>query len=371
MAKGKESSAISGAVSGATTGATIGGPWGAAIGGVLGGAAGFFGGQDDESDKYQKEMMARINAIQVPGMEQLTFTPEELQYIGDFTPEQLQNYVLEKSAMESVAVDPRLKTEQMKALDRVSQLADRGFSDEDMMAFNIARQQAAGEAEAKQQQILQNMQARGQGGSGNELISRLTSAQNSANQLSLEQQKQAMAQAEARKAALSMLANQSSTMRNQDFGEQSAIAQAKDVVNQINTRNAQDTARYNVGQTNQAGLRNLESKQGLSSSNVALRNKAKEMKTDAAKERFNMEMAKATGQNFISQQQAKSSQQGAADSAAGIGQIGQGAIQLAGMYKKPQTTPIVSTQKMPVGLNDPSSWKEDEDTTNLVSMLNK
>jgi hypothetical protein len=371
MANGKNASALSGAVSGATTGATIGGPWGAAIGGGLGLAAGYFGGQDDESGKYQKEMMDRINAIQVPGMEQLTFTPEELQYLGDFSPEQLQTYMLEKSAMENVAVDPRLKTEQMKALDKVSQLADQGFSDEDMMAFNIARQQAAGEAEAKQGQILQNMQARGQGGSGNELISRLTSAQNSANQLSLEQQKQAMAQAEARKQALTMLANQSGSMRNQDFGEQSAIAQAKDVVNQINTRNQQDVARYNVGSSNQAGQRNLETKQGLSSSNVALRNKAKEMKADAAKERFNMEMAKATGQNYISQQQAKSSQQGAADSAAGIGQIGQGAIQLAGMYKKPQTAPMVSNQKITPVLSNPSSWQEDEDTTNLVSMLNK
>lgn len=341
MAAGKNSAAISGALSGATTGATLGGPWGAVAGGVLGGAAGLFGGQDDDSGKYYDEMMARVNAIQVPGIDQMQFTPEELQYMGDFSPEELQNYVLQKSEMENINRDPRLRQEQMKALDQVSQLADKGFSDEDMMAFNVARQQAAGEAEAKQQQILQNMQARGQGGSGNELISRLTAAQNSANQLSLEQQKQAMAQAEARKQALTMLANQSGSLRSQDFGEESSIANAKDMVNRINQQNQQETARYNTGAKNTAGLRNLETKQTQANSNVNIRNTGKQNNIAALKDKFNMDVAKATGQNAVSSSMANRAANSAASNAAGIGQIGQGAIQLAGAYNK---SPQVKTQ---------------------------
>ena len=212
--------------------------------------------------------MERLNAIQVPGIEDLTFTPEEMQYLGNLTPEQQQQFVLEKSNMENVSVDPRLRQEQMKALDRVSQLADKGFSDEDMMAFNIARQNAAGEAEAKQNQILQNMQQRGQGGSGAELIARLQSAQNSANQLSLEQQKQAIEQAKARKDALAMLSNQSGSLRSQDFGEQSKIAEAKDLVNRINMQNAQNVEGSNVAARNNAAQRNLETQQQLSNQNV-------------------------------------------------------------------------------------------------------
>jgi hypothetical protein len=81
MANGKNTSLLSGALSGATTGASVGGPYGAAIGGLLGGAAGYFGGQDDNSNDYYNQMMDRLNAINVPGIEQLTFTPEELSYL--------------------------------------------------------------------------------------------------------------------------------------------------------------------------------------------------------------------------------------------------------------------------------------------------
>lgn len=364
MGKGKDAAALSGAASGAQVGTMIGGPGiGTLIGAGVGGLAGSLLGQDDESDKYQREMMERINAIQVPGIDQLTFTPEELQYLGDFTPEQLQEYALQKSEMENVNVDPRLRQEQMKALDRVSQLADRGFSDEDMMGLNIARQQAAGEAEAKQNQILQNMQARGQGGSGAELIARLQSNQNSSNQLSLEQQKQALAQAEARKNALNMLANQSGSLRSQDFGEQSKIAEAKDLVNRINQENQQNIARYNVGNKNQAGQSNLATKQRISDSGVNVRNQAKSEKSRAYKDIFGMEMDKATGQNSISGQQASRSAKNSADAAAGVGQIGQGAIQMAGSYKPTTSVPI------PKGLDNPSNWEED-DTTNLVNSFN-
>lgn len=330
MASGKTTSGISGALSGAMLGTQIAPGYGTAIGAAIGGLGGFMGGQDDESSKYYDEMMARVSQIQVPGMDQLTFTPEELQYMGDFTPDQLQNYVLEKSKMEGVAVDPRLKQEQMKALDKISQLADQGFSDEDMMGFNIARQQAAGEAEAKQNQILQNMQQRGQGGSGAELAARLMSNQASSNQLSLEQQKQAIAQAEARKAALAQLASQSGQMRSQDFGEQSAVAQAQDAVNRINQANQQDVARYNVGTGNQAGLTNLQTKQNISNQNVGIRNQGKQQQTQAAKDIFNMEMGKATGQNAISAGQASNSARQSANTNAGIGQIGQGLVQIGG-----------------------------------------
>lgn len=361
---GKNASAISGAMSGAATGATVGGPWGAAIGGVLGGAAGFMGGQDDKSNDYYNQMIARLDGIKVPGIENLTFTPEELQYVGDFTPEELQQYVLQKSEMENVAVDPRLKQEQMKALDRVSQLADRGFSDEDMMAFNIARQQAAGEAEAKQGQILQNMQARGQGGSGAELIARLQSSQDSSNQLSLEQQKQAIAQADARKQALNMLANQSGSMRNQDFGEQSEIAKAKDLVNRINVQNAQDVSRTNVGNRNASAQAALSNKQAISNSNVGLRNAAQADRSQALKDIFNMEATKATGQNMIGAQQASNSSRQAANANAGVGQIGQGLVQAApaikNMFSSNQTDdPTVNALKNP--------WDDNSNTSNQVT----
>lgn len=370
MANGKNTSLLSGALSGATTGASVGGPYGAAIGGLLGGAAGYFGGQDDNSNDYYNQMMDRLNAINVPGIEQLTFTPEELSYLGDLTPEMQQQFVLEKSAMENVSVDPRLRQEQMKALDKVSQLADKGFSDEDMMAFNIARQQAAGEAEAKQQQVLQNMQQRGQSGSGAELIARLTSAQNSANQLSLEQQKQALAQAEARKNALAMLANQSGTLRTQDFGEQSQVAQAKDAVARWNAQNAQNVEGSNVAARNMAAQRNLETQQKIADQNVATRNQAKQNQVNAQKDIFDMNYRKATGQNYVSGQQAGNATRQASNANAGIGQIGQGLVQMAGSGNFKNLFGNKTAQPIPKGLDAPETWKEDENTSNLVTAFN-
>jgi len=367
MANGKNTSLLSGALSGATTGASVGGPYGAAIGGLLGGAAGYFGGQDDNSNDYYNQMMDRLNAINVPGIEQLTFTPEELSYLGNLTPEQQQQFVLEKSAMENVSVDPRLRQEQMKALDKVSQLADKGFSDEDMMAFNIARQQAAGEAEAKQQQILQNMQQRGQGGSGAELIARLTSAQNSANQLSLEQQKQALAQAEARKNALTMLANQSGSLRNQDFGEQSQVAQAKDAVARWNAQNAQNVEGSNVAARNNAALRNLETQQNLANQNVGVRNQAKQNQVNAQKDLFNMNYMKATGQNAISGQQAGNAARQAANTNAGIGQIGQGLVQMASSGNFKNLFGNSNNAPVPKNLNNPDQWEQNDVTTQIVN----
>lgn len=364
MASGKNASAISGGLSGATTGATIGGPWGAAIGGGLGLAAGYLGGQDDNSDKYYEEMLARLSGINVPTADQLQFTPEELQYLGNLSPDQLTALNLDPSALENIQVDSRLKQEQMKALDKVSQLADQGFSDEDMMAFNIARQQAAGEAEAKQGQILQNMQQRGQGGSGAELITRLQSAQDSANQLSLEQQKQAIAQAEARKQALTMLANQSGSMRNQDFGEQSEIAKAKDTVKQINFQNQQRVQDSNVNNSNVAKARNLDTQQNISNQNVGIRNTGQQNNAQALKDIFGMQVAKATGQNQVSGQQAANSSRQAGNTNAGIGQIGQGLIQAAPGIKnmfnsnKPDD-PTVNALKDP--------WNEDDTMTNVVN----
>lgn len=339
----KTTNILSGALSGAGAGAQVGGPWGAAGGAVLGGLLGGQGGED-ESAKYQREMMARLQGINVPSLADLQFTPEELQYMGDLSPDQLQSFVLEKSSMENVAVDPRLKTEQMKALDKVSQLADRGFSDEDMMAFNVARQQAAGEAQAKQGQILQNMQQRGQGGSGAELIARLQQNDNSTNQLSLEQQKQAMAQAEARKSALTMLANQSGSMRNQDFAEQSDVARAKDVVNNINFRNQQQNSNANTDAANNAKLRNLNSRQQTSNQNVDIRNQGQQNNRNQLTNKFNMDIAKATGQNRVSSDMADNSIRQSGNNSSGIGQIGQGLIQIAPTLKNTFGTKSVAQQ---------------------------
>lgn len=367
MGSGKTASAISGGISGATTGATIGGPWGAAIGGGLGLAAGYLGGQDDESGKYYDEMMARLQGINVPTVDQLQFTPEEMQYMGNLTPDELQQFVLQKSEMENVAVDPRLKTEQMKALDKLSSLADQGFSDEDMMAFNVARNNAAGEEQAKQGQILQEMQQRGQGGSGAELIARLSSAQNSANQLSQEQQKQAMAQAEARKAALNMLATQSGNMRNQDFGEQSEMAKAKDMVNQINFQNQQRVADQNVANTNTSKQRNLETQQNISNQNTGIRNQGQADNRQALINNFNMNMSKATGQNQVGAQQASNSSRQAGNANAAVGQIGQGMVQMAGSYKQP----AAKMSPTPTNLNNPDAWEEDQQVTTLANNWNK
>ncbi len=267
--------------------------------------------ENRKSRQVLREQAAAIDAIQLPELQQLFL--DQLTSAGTLSPELEQALSLGPSAMEGVSTDPRLKSQQLKALEQLAGVAETGMTPADQAAFELARKKAASENQAMQGQILQQMQARGQGGSGAELIARLKGAQTSADMLQDAQLQQAQAQQAARLQAMNQVGALSGQVRQQDFGEASDIARAKDLVNQFNLQNQTAAQRANVQAKNQAQQANLQNQQNIMNQNVGLRNQ---------QQQYNKQLAQQQFQNQLTKQQAKSGVTGSiaksySDSAAG------------------------------------------------------
>jgi hypothetical protein len=284
--------------------------------------------RNSAADEARKQALAQFANIEVPDIEKQKLLLQEYQLTGQMTPELEALINMGPTAMENISVDPRLRAEQMSALEAMSGLAEGGISPADAAAFEMARRNSAAEAQAKEGQILQNMQQRGQGGSGAELMARLQANQSGADRLQQAQLEEAKAMQNARMAALTQQANMSGQLRSQDYGEQSNLAKAKDLINQFNTQNAQGVQQRNVGSRNSAQLTNLQNQQNTANMNTDLRNKQQIHNTGLQQQQFGnrMQLAGAKAEMYQGESQAQNKQ--AAQTAgmwAGVGQgIGTG-----------------------------------------------
>ena len=249
--------------------------------------------REAQANDLRQKAMDMIAGIRVPTVEEQKLMLEHPEVMGELQPMIEQHIAQDPSAMEAIQGDPRLKAAQMSALDEMSGLSKGGLNDSDKAALEQIRRGAAAQDQAKQGQILQEMQARGQGGSGAELIARLKSAQSgadSAQSAGLEQAK--MAQQRALQ-ALSMEGSMSSQMRGQDFSEQSDVARAKDLINQFNTQNKQQVQGRNVSSGNQAQAANLTNKQNIANVGVDINNTQQKYNKELIRQKYMDDMSKA------------------------------------------------------------------------------
>lgn len=277
----------------------------------------------DAANKAREQALAQFANIELPDIEKQKLLLEEYQLTGQMSPELEAMINLGPSAMEQVSIDPRLRSEQMKALESISGLAQGNITPADLAGFEMARRNSAAEAQAKEGQILQNMQQRGQGGSGAELMARLQANQSGADRLQQAQLEEAKAMQNARMAALSQQANMAGQLRSQDYGEQSNLAKARDLINQFNTQNAQNVQQRNVGSKNQAQLTNLQNQQNIANMNADLRNKQQISNKGLLQQNFGNQMQLAGAKAGLYGQNAQQQDQQAAQTAgmwAGIGQ---------------------------------------------------
>ncbi|PCI45892.1 MAG: hypothetical protein COB41_00445 [Proteobacteria bacterium] len=278
------------------------------VGNIVGGIASM-GGQmmagqqagqgETEAQNLRNLALQQLMQIEVPDIELMNRNYLVPEMVGEYNPEMEQALGLGASAMEDVAVDPRLASSQYSALEQLAGLADGGLSTADLGALEQIRRQSAAQDQAKQGQILQQMQQRGQGGSGAELIARLKSAQSSADRSS--QEGLTIAQ-QAQQRALQALMNQgnmATTMRSQDVGEQSDIARAKDVISKFNVANQQNVGQRNVSSQNQSQQQNLANRQAIENQRANIRNREQDVNKGLYQQRFQNEMtrqAPITGQ---------------------------------------------------------------------------
>lgn len=329
----KESKAMSGAASGAAAGTAIMPGWGTAIGGIVGGLGGLMGGDDSDPMADYKKYLA---SIPVPTEEELRINPETNEYLGDFTPEMLEALSLGPSSYENVSVDPRLKENQMGALDMLSQLAETGFGEEDLAAFELAQRKANSQAVSQRNATLQDRQQRGIAGGGDELAANLMGNEQAASRLSEANLQQSIAQAEARKQAINQLASQSTSVRAQDYDEQARLAEARDLVNQYNTKNQQNVKNANTSASNVAGQSNLSNRQAHADGVTGIRNQTAQYNAQIPMQIYNAKMGNASQMGQIAMQDSKNQRQDSANTGAALAQIGQG---VAGAVSASKSTP--------------------------------
>lgn len=293
---------------------------------ILGGLAGQEASRSQARDakKMMQRALAEYSGINLPDINQQKLLLEELKNAGQLTPELEQAILLGPSAMEQVSVDPRLKQQQMDALKMLAGVAESGMTPADQAAFELARKSAAAENQAMQGQILQQMQARGQGGSGAELIARLKGSQSAAEAMQDAQLKQAQAIQAARMQAMSQVGDLSSKVRQQEFGEQSDVARARDLANQFNVQNQTAAQRANVAARNLAQAQNLQNQQNIMNQNVDLRNKQQQFNKGLLQQQFQNQLSLAQGRAGALTGQSKFLQDQAANTAGMYAGIGQG-----------------------------------------------
>lgn len=307
--------------------AAIGAP---ILGGLIG--ANQAQGSVDSANNARNAALAQYAGLQLPSIEEQQLLMQQYVNAGLFNPQLESTINNGSSAFEGIALDPQLRQKQMEALNQMNQVALEGVTPADRAIQEMVRRNSASEAEAKNQQILQNMQARGMGGSGNELIARLQASQQGADRMAQQGLQEQANKQNARMQAMEQYGNMAGQVRTQDYGEQANLANARDAINKMNTANAQQVQQRNVGSQNQAQQYNLGNQQSISNNNVNLQNQQQQYNKGLIQQNYNNQLQKAQGMAGQYNNQASAYQNQAANTAGMWSGIGQGAGTLMGGF---------------------------------------
>lgn len=307
------------------------------VGGVVGNLMGQ-GDRDAARAAYQRAYAQYAN-INIPDEEKQRLALQSPEVQGILQPFMEQAQSMGPSAMEDVNTDPRLKQAQMQALETLSKMGAEGLTAEDKMQLNSARRQVANDERSRQEAILQNMAQRGVGGSGIELATRLSAAQDAADRSSQESDR-IMAMAQNRMLqAVSSAGGLGGQIRGQDFGEQTDVARAKDAIAQFNAQQSAGTQARNVATQNASAAQNLAEKQRVHEAGIGTENTEQQYNKQLAQQTFNNQMALASaranaaigqGNMYQSQAQQTANMWGGIGSGAGTGLMGAAMLQKPG-----------------------------------------
>ena len=256
---------------------------GESLGGIVGGVLGNNAAKMDR--RHQKEamksMVAEYDRLGYPPDYAKALVLQEFERAGIYTPELEQEVEVAQSEMGNLLVSPDSKIAQMKALGLLGSLGKVGMGAEDRAALNQVRQETQRDAEAKRQQIIQQLNAQGMGGSGASLLAQLGAGQQAA-ELASQQSDALMANASsARRNAIQQYGQMAGEMRNTDYNQSAEIARAKDERNKFLAQNSIERQRTNVGALNTAQQANLTTQQRINDANVAMANEEKRRQAEA------------------------------------------------------------------------------------------
>lgn len=247
-----------------------GGGIGASIGGIIGGYVGADAASGDKAKAqgYAEQAMNQLISLGMPPDLSKEIIYQKFQEAGILTPEMEQAIEIAHSKVAGMQEDPTGRNAQLEALGQLKDLSHAGLGAQDRADLSRVRNSVQRDLEAKRQQILQNQQARGMGGSGSELITQLQAAQGDANMAS-QQGMDIAGQAQQRALqALGQYGAMGSQVRGQDYTASMNKAQAEDELNRFNVQNQIARQQRNVANQNLASAQNLKNKQSLMNANV-------------------------------------------------------------------------------------------------------
>ncbi len=203
----------------------------------------------DDAKKAQaglEQQSTAYNGMQAPNLAQVSARGVPAQ--------QATTSLAGPSAMGGIQTDPSGRAAQQAQMAALSNLAKNGGRNAASDA-NLAQIQQAENANARGQRgaIMQNAQARGMGGSGNNLLAQLSASQNATNNQSAQDM---MVRGQDQNTALQAgmgAAQIGSNMEGQDFGEQAQKAAAADAIAKFNAGNQGQTSIFNAAQANSMG----------------------------------------------------------------------------------------------------------------------
>ena len=297
------------------------------IGGILGNNAASAGRAAQAA--AAQAALAQLNALGMPPDLSKELILQKFQEAGQLTPDLEQEINLQASQMAQVKEDPSLRAHQTDVLNTLAQQSRGGLQAGDRAAYNELRAKVQQDSEAKRQQLMQQMQAQGMGGSGASLLAQLQSSQGAADQASAGSDRLAAQASQNALAALRQRGQQAGQLRSQDFSNASALAQAQDQRNQFLFNNSAAMQQRNIAAQNAAQAANLGTKQQVMSANTQLANAEQARQTQAKQTYWNSQMGLAAAKaSALNNQGAMAQRAGEAQANmySGIGSaIGQGA----------------------------------------------
>lgn len=275
------------------------------------------------AEHARAQALGQFAGIEIPDIEDQELALLSPEYIGDYEPVLEEAVELGPSEMAGIEIDPRLQEAQMQALSQLSEIGEGGLTPGDVAAMRSMQRQVAGQEEARQNAILQEMARRGVGGSGLELAARMASSQGAADRASAQADELAqMAQARALQ-AITQAGSLGGQIRSQEFGEQAQEAAAADAIARFNAQNQQAMRARNVQAQQQAQARNLAEKQRLAERDTATRNYQQEANKRLIQQQFENQLGLGSARAGQYAGQAQAADAAAARSGqmwAGIGQ---------------------------------------------------
>lgn len=316
-----DSGAVGGAASGAAAG-SAGGPWGAVAGAGLGLLGGILGGNAAkkasaeaaaiQEANYQRNK-ALLESVGIPSIEAQEIALQNPEYVGDLVAE-MQG----KSALTEIALDPRLRENQMNQLAELEGLSKTGLGTVDRIALDEAQSEATAADKSRRAGILSQMAQRGMVDSGANLAAQLQSSE-AANQQAMQQSQNIAKQASVNRLnAINSLASQSGAMEQRDYGRQADAATAQDAIQ-----------RFNVGTRNTTAAQNLASRQNIADTTAATANKQEMYNKGLIQQDYGNRLQRAQSIAGLNAGQAQNQASAALTAGAGAanmyGQIGQAA----------------------------------------------